>query len=168
MGDFGADEGRYAVHHNWADRLPRDADLGQARHGGDMRLAVFHYPIEGWTDAVVMNVLQGLATGVQHERTDPRLLCPAGRRLPRDRTARTAPRRTGLRGPATDRLDTRGQEGRTGSNRLLEPAVATTFGVVGSSRFDTLRKFGLRHTSNEELLAQWENVSGEKLGMLGL
>ncbi|MCE3257968.1 MAG: hypothetical protein K0Q64_2051, partial [Nitrobacter vulgaris] len=23
-------------------------------------------------------------------------------------------------------------------------------------------------TSNEELLAQWENVSGEKLGMLGL
>ena len=48
------------------------------------------------------------------------------------------------------------------------PRVATTFGVVGSSRFDTLRKFGLRHTSNEELLAQWENVSGEKLGMLGL
>ena len=26
MGDFGADEGRYAVHHPWADRLPRDAD----------------------------------------------------------------------------------------------------------------------------------------------
>ena len=41
--------------------------LGQARHGGDMRLAVFHYPIQGWTDAVVMNVLQGLATGVQLE-----------------------------------------------------------------------------------------------------
>ena len=47
-----------------ADRLPRDADLGQARHGGDMRLAVFHYPIQGWVDAVVMNVLQGLAAGV--------------------------------------------------------------------------------------------------------
>ena len=30
-----------------------------------MRLAVFHYPIEDWTDAVVMNVLQGLATGIQ-------------------------------------------------------------------------------------------------------
>ena len=64
MGDFGADAGRYAQHHPWADRLPRDAALGQARHGGDMRLAVFHYPLQGWTDAVVMNVLQGLATGV--------------------------------------------------------------------------------------------------------
>ena len=29
-----------------------------------MRLAVFHYPLEGWTDAVVMNVLQGLAAGL--------------------------------------------------------------------------------------------------------
>ena len=64
MGDFGADEGRYATYHTWADRLPRDAALGQARHGGDMRLAVFHYPIEGWTDAVVLNVLQGLAAAV--------------------------------------------------------------------------------------------------------
>jgi hypothetical protein len=54
-----------AVHGTtWADRLPRDATLGQARHGGDMRLAVFHYPLQGWTDAVAMNVLQGLATGV--------------------------------------------------------------------------------------------------------
>lgn len=55
MGDFGADEGRYATQAAWADRLPRDASLGQARHGSDMRLAVFHYPIEGWVDAVVMN-----------------------------------------------------------------------------------------------------------------
>ena len=61
MGDFGADEARYTTQHPWSDRLPRDAALGQARHGNDMRLAVFHYPIEGWTDAVVLNVLQGLA-----------------------------------------------------------------------------------------------------------
>ena len=67
MGDFGADQGRYATQHPWDDRLPRDAALGQARHGGDMRLAVFHYPIEGWVDAVVMNVLQGLAAGVTLE-----------------------------------------------------------------------------------------------------
>ena len=67
MGDFGVDEGRYATYHSWADRLPRDASLGQARHGGDMRLAVFHYPIEGWTDAVVLNVLQGLAAAVTLE-----------------------------------------------------------------------------------------------------
>ena len=93
MGDFGADEGRYAVYHTWADRLPRDASLGQARHGGDMRLAVFHYPIEGWTDAVVLNVLQGLAAAVTLEEMAAGLLRPARRRRPRHRPAREAPHR---------------------------------------------------------------------------
>ena len=60
-------------------------------HGGDMRLAVFHYPIEGWTDAVVLNVLQGLAAAVTLEEMAPRLLRPARRRRsapsPRARSA---------------------------------------------------------------------------------
>uniref|UniRef100_UPI0025CBFD46 Phenylacetic acid catabolic protein n=1 Tax=uncultured Paracoccus sp. TaxID=189685 RepID=UPI0025CBFD46 len=65
MGDFGTDSRRYQQSHDWAARVARDSDLAAARRDGDMRLSVFHYPITGWTDAVVMNVLQGLATGVQ-------------------------------------------------------------------------------------------------------
>ena len=65
MGDFGTDTRRYQTQHDWAARVARDSDLGTTRREGDMRLSVFHYPITGWTDAVVMNVLQGLATGVQ-------------------------------------------------------------------------------------------------------
>ena len=65
MADFGTDTARYQRQHDWAARVARDADLGSARGGGDMRLSVFHYPIIGWADAVVMNVLMGLATGVQ-------------------------------------------------------------------------------------------------------
>ncbi|MFD1810240.1 Phenylacetic acid catabolic protein [Gemmobacter lanyuensis] len=65
MGSFGTDTARYQVQHDWAAREARDADLGTRRSGGDMRLSVFHYPIIGWADAVVMNVLMGLATGVQ-------------------------------------------------------------------------------------------------------
>src|SRR5262249_13064619 len=64
MSSFGADSARYAVHHPWGARMARDADLRTARLGGDMRLSVFHYPIQGWTDAVVMNALMGSATGV--------------------------------------------------------------------------------------------------------
>ncbi len=65
MGSFGADTGRYAVHHPWDARLERDADIGAARQGGDMRLSVFHYPLHGWIDAVVMNVLMGTASTIQ-------------------------------------------------------------------------------------------------------
>jgi ring-1,2-phenylacetyl-CoA epoxidase subunit PaaA len=65
MSDFGTDTDRYQAQHDWTARVERDADIGATRLGTDMRLAVFHYPIENWTDAVVMNVLQGLATGVQ-------------------------------------------------------------------------------------------------------
>ena len=65
MGEFGANTEKYANHHPWADRLPRDADIGTNRTDGDMRLAVFNYPLAGWSDAVVMNLLMGLAVGVQ-------------------------------------------------------------------------------------------------------
>jgi ring-1,2-phenylacetyl-CoA epoxidase subunit PaaA len=67
MESFGADAARYAVHHPWAARIARDADIGTTRHGGDMRLSVFHYPLQGWTDAVVMNVLMGKAVIIQLE-----------------------------------------------------------------------------------------------------
>ena len=67
MESFGADATRYAVHHPWAARIGRDVDIGATRQGGDMRLSVFHYPLQGWIDAVVMNVLMGKAVDVQLE-----------------------------------------------------------------------------------------------------
>ncbi|MDP1086546.1 hypothetical protein Q6245_29720, partial [Klebsiella pneumoniae] len=65
MAGFGVDTARYEGVHPWAARLARDADIGARRQGGDMRLSVFHYPLEGWVDAVVMNVLQGAAAVIQ-------------------------------------------------------------------------------------------------------
>ena len=67
MSDFGTDKALYNNAHNWSARASRDAAIDPARQGGDMRLSVFHYPLENWTDAVVMNVLMGLATVVQLE-----------------------------------------------------------------------------------------------------
>ena len=52
----------YERAHDWAARGPREGHVDPRRQGGDMRLSVFHYPLTGWTDAVVMNVLMGSAT----------------------------------------------------------------------------------------------------------
>jgi 1,2-phenylacetyl-CoA epoxidase catalytic subunit len=168
MSDFGTDADRYQAQHDWTARVERNADLGAARRGSDMRLAVFHYPIENWTDAVVMNVLQGLATGIQMNeltRVSYAPLAEVFREIaPRER------RHAELGYEGLQRI-TSMPEGRKAAREAIaywRPRVATTFGVAGSSRFDTLRKFGLRHIPNEDLLAQWEIATGEKLGVLGL
>ena len=168
MGEFGADRQRYAVHHPWADRLPRDATLGQARHGGDMRLAVFHFPLQGWTDAVVMNVLQGLAAGVtlaELERVSYAPLAEVFRAIaPRER------RHTDL-GIAGLAAIAATEEGRSAAKAAIvywQPKVADSFGTANSARFETLKRFGLRHRPNEALLADWTALVASTLAPLGL
>ena len=168
MGDFGADQARYAVHHPWADRLPRDATLGQARHGGDMRLAVFHFPLQGWTDAVVMNVLQGLAAGVtlaELERVSYAPLAEVFRAIaPRER------RHTELGVAGLVAIAATG-EGRSAARAAIaywQPKVADSFGTANSARFETLKRFGLRHRPNEALLADWTAGVASTLAPLGL
>jgi ring-1,2-phenylacetyl-CoA epoxidase subunit PaaA len=168
MGDFGADEGRYAIHHPWAARLPRDATLGQVRHGGDMRLAVFHYPLQGWTDAVVMNVLQGLATGVTLDELGRVSYAPLAEVFhaitPRER------RHTEL-GTAGLAAIAATEEGRAAAQAAIaywQPKVGDSFGTANSARFETLKRFGLRHRPNEALLAHWTAEVARTLTPFGL
>ncbi len=166
MEDFGTDADRYQAQHDWAARVARDADLGTARTGGDMRLSVFHYPITGWADAVVMNVLQGLATGVQMTeltRVSYGPLAEVFREIA-PREARHA--ELGLEG--LERIVASDPEAARASVAYWRPRVAAGFGVAGSARYDTLRRFGLRHTPNEQLLARWEKLAAEHLAALGL
>ena len=168
MGSFGADITRYAVHHPWADRLPRDACLGQARHGGDMRLSVFHYPLEGWVDAVAMNVLMGLATGVQLDelaRVSYQPLAEAFRAIA-PREARHA--ELGLEGLINIAATEEGHAAARADIAYWQPRVADSFGTVNSARFDTLKRFGLRHRPNEALLADWTALVRDRLTPLGL
>ena len=156
MGDFGADEGRYAVHHPWADRLPRDAALGQARHGGDMRLAVFHYPIEGWTDAVVHERPAGPRRR-RHARGDgdasptppsPTSSAPSPR-------ARSATPSSASPASPTIAATEEGRAAAQGRHRLLAAQGRRQLRHANSARFETLKRFGLRHRPNEALLADW-------------
>ena len=168
MGDFGADQARYAVHHPWADRLPRDATLGQARHGGDMRLAVFHFPLQGWTDAVVMNVLQGLAAGVTLEELQRVSYAPLAEVFRAIAPREKRHTELGVAGLAAIAAD---EEGRSSANAAIaywQPKVADSFGTANSARFETLKRFGLRHRPNEALLADWTALVARTLAPLGL
>lgn len=163
METFGTDGDRYQRQHDWAARVARDADLGATRTGGDMRLSVFHYPITDWADAVVMNVLQGLATGVQMTELTRVSYAPLAEvfREIAPREARHAA--LGLEGLAQlDKAEARA------AIAYWQPRVAAGFGVAGSQRYDTLARFGLRHTPNEQLLARWEAQVKENLAEVGL
>lgn len=167
MADFGTDAGRYQAMHDWASRVARDASLDALRRDGDMRLSVFHYPLIGWDDAVVMNVLMGLATQVQLTeltRISYAPLAEVFREIaPRER------RHMELGIEGIEKLATGGDK--AGLRDLIaywQPRVAATFGSLNSSRFDTLSRFGLRRTPNETLLSRWQQDVNALLERLGL
>ena len=167
MESFGTDAHRYQAQHDWAARVARDADLGASRQAGDMRLSVLHYPITGWTDAVVMNVLQGLATGVQMTELTRMSYGPLAEvfREIAPREARHA--ELGLEGLARIAATEAGKAEIRAALDYWQPRVAAGFGIAGSARYDTLKRFGLRHTPNEVLLARWQEASTAKLAELG-
>lgn len=168
MGDFGADTSRYATHHPWTARLAREADLGAARHGSDMRLSVFHYPLQGWADAVVMNVLMGRATVIQLgelEGVSYQPLAEAFRLiLPRERRHMEL----GIEGLRALAADAASRADLQASLAYWQPRVAASFGSAASEGFDRQRRFGLRRTPNAALAAAWEAEISEMLSELGL
>lgn len=168
MEEFGTDAARYQASHDWAARAPREAELGAARVEGDMRLSVFRYPVIGWTDAVVMNVLQGLATGVQMTELTRLSYGPLAEvfREIAPREARHAAQ--GLEGLERIVATEAGRAAALDAIAYWRPRVAAGFGLAGSTRYETLRRFGLRHAPNEALLARWQALVTEHLAALGL
>lgn len=168
MGSFGTDIARYQGQHDWAARVHRDTDLGTVRTGGDMRLSVFHYPITDWTDAVVMNVLMGLATGVQMTELIRVSYAPLAEVFREIAPREAHHAELGIEGltriASTEAGSTQARE----AIAYWRPRVAATFGVAGSQRFEILRRFGLRHTPNEALLAEWNQRVDARLSALNL
>lgn len=167
MGEFGADTARYAARHPWEARLPRDADIGARRHGGDMRLSVFHYPLQGWTDAVAMNALMGLATVVQLEELSRVSYAPLAEVFRAIAPREEAHAEEGLKGLARI-VEADGKAEAQASLDYWRPRVAATFGRERSERFERLARMGLRHAPNETLLAEWTRLAAGRLAPLGL
>jgi 1,2-phenylacetyl-CoA epoxidase catalytic subunit len=167
MAEFGTDKARYDSAHDWAARLPRDASVAARRQGGDMRLSVFHYPLEGWTDAVVMNVLMGQATVLQLEEMAAGSYAPFAavlrEILPRER------RHMELGCEGLVRIVEAGgaAEARAAADYWW-PRVSETFGAARSDRFDRLAAMGLRRQPNSALRARWQAAAGACLADLGV
>lgn len=168
MAEFGVDTARYEGVHPWAARLERDADIGASRQGGDMRLSVFHYPLQGWIDAVVMNVLQGAAAVIQLREFANISYQPLAEvfRAVAPREARHY--ELGREGLAQIAADAEGRERARASIAYWTPRVEAGVGPAKSSRFDTHARFGLRHRPNAELLADWRAETARVLAELDL
>ena len=167
MGEFGADARRYADHHPWTARVARETDLGTARHGPDMRLNVFHYPLQGWADAVVMNVLMGRATVIQLGEAAQASYQPLAEAFREILPAETRHAELGEAGLA--RIVAGGGRGAAqASLAYWAPRVAASFGTSDSARFAALRRFGLRRTPNADLLSRWRADVAARLAPLGL
>lgn len=166
MAEFGTDVSRYNAAHDWAARVGRDEDIGARRHGGDMRLSVFHYPLQGWADAVTMNVLMGTASVIHLEEMALASYSPLAEvlreLLPRERRHLEL----GLEG--LERLvgTARGAVG--AALAYWHPKVSQTFGPETSERYDRLRAMGLRHHPNADLRQRWQSAVESHLQGLGL
>jgi len=163
MGDFGANSARYANHHPWTERLPREADLGAGRTGSDMRLSVFRYPLAGWADSVVMNFLMGLAAGIQLEelaRVSYQPLAETYRGIRGIEANHTKLAREGMA-----ELD---REAAADSVAYWWPRVAESFGQIQSDRAAALSAFGLRHSDNNAMRTRWEGEAQAELKKFGL
>ncbi|MQX36705.1 Phenylacetic acid catabolic protein [Roseospira navarrensis] len=168
MAPFGINPTLYVRAHCWDSRLDREMELGNRRVGGDKRLNVFHAPLEGWLDAITMNMLMGAAVAVQlGELTDCSYqpLCAVMGEIAARESAHAAAGETAL-AQAIERSRTP-----TAAQVAVDywyPRVAHTFGRVDSAHFERYRQFGLRRHTNAELLNRWVATTDPRLTALGL
>ncbi|WP_262297483.1 Phenylacetic acid catabolic protein [Microvirga sesbaniae] len=168
MEQFGADTAQYVGAHPWASRLDRSVNLATRRIAGDMRLNVFHYPINGWVDAVVMNCLMGQATVVQLDELTRGSYQPLA-----DVLAEILPveKRHAERGEQGLRAALERGHDRTDAQASVNywyPRVADTFGSSASDHFAQHRKYGLRQKGRDELTGQWQSHVHPMLSRFGL
>lgn len=165
---FGVNPLLYVRSHAWDARLDRDLDLGTRRIGGDKRLNVFHYPLEGWDDAIAFNMLMGSATAIQLAEMADCSYAPLAEAiaqiLPREHE-HTALGESGIR----QAIDRSGK--RTGVQAAIDywhPRVQATFGRTESDHAAACIAYGLRRRDNATMLTDWNTqitAAAERLGL---
>lgn len=167
MGEFGADTERYATHHPWTARLDRDDDVGATRSEHDMRLAVFNYPISGWTDAVIMNLLMSRAVAEQLAEFSTVSYQPLAEVFRQIAPVEAHHGALALEG-AVKLAESGETEQMQGAVDYWWPRVAVSFGGDDPKRFAFLTSIGLRHNRNSALKERWSQAAGAVVEQLGL
>lgn len=156
MGEFGANTDRYASHHPWTDRLPRDTPPGAHRSAHDMRLSVLNYPLEGWADAVAMNLCMGLGVGVQLEEMQKVSYQPLAEAIRAIRPVES--RHTELAREGVERLLNSGSGKKIADSLAYwQSRVAAMFGDIDDDRMVQLRAWGLRGQTGSVLRTTWQS-----------
>ncbi|HMQ58015.1 MAG TPA: phenylacetate-CoA oxygenase subunit PaaI [Rhizobiaceae bacterium] len=168
MGEFGTNTDRYVTAHPWSDRLPRNASIGATRAGADMRLSVFHYPVEGWVDAVAMNVVMGEAAKVQLGEFEGVSYQPLALAFRQIRAVEDTHLELGIAGLQAIIGERGGREAVREAVAYWRPRVADSFGASDSARFERLARYGLRRRENAGLRAEWERALDATLKALGV
>ena len=168
MQEFGANTTRYVKQHPWAVRQSRDADLGKRRREGDMRLNVFHYPLNDWCDAVTMNLLMGGATVLQLEELRQCSYQPLADVMTDIVKVEQRHADLGEEGVRVLLQDGMAVDTVQESINYWAPRVADTFGSAASERQGLLETFGLRQRGNEALLNQWQSDMQTRLSSMQL
>jgi 1,2-phenylacetyl-CoA epoxidase catalytic subunit len=167
MGEFGVNTERYATHHPWSDRLPRDTAPGSTRSRHDMRLSVFNYPLAGWADAVVMNFCMGHAVAVQLEDMARCSYQPLAEAIQGIRPVEAHHTKLAAEGIAALIAQEETRESVAASLAYWRPRVAAVFGPVRPERWEQLRNWGLRHRSPEEMAQDWGGRLSRGLDEIG-
>jgi len=168
MEQFGAKLTPYVQAHPWAARQARDVNLGTRRVDGDMRLNVFHYPIEGWLDSVVMNLLMGRASVLQLGEFASCSYQPFADVIAQILPVEERHASLGEKGLKQALANGASIADAQASVDYWYPRVADSFGRAGSDHIDNYKKYGLRTQANESLLGAWQADVGQRLAALGL
>lgn len=168
MDQFGANTSQYVSAHPWAARRDRSVYFGTRRIEGDMRLNVFHYPIQGWVDAVILNTLMGMATIVQLDELVRCSYAPLADAITEILPVETCHAKFGEKGLAAILAGGHDRTDAQASINYWYRRVADTFGRADSERFEMYRKYGLRQRPNHELLQQWHDKVDVILDRFGL
>ena len=155
MQPFAVNGDLYMRTHPWAARIGRDIDLGLRRIPGDKRLNVFHYPIESWYDALMVDLLVGHSLAIQLEDLAGCSYTPLAGEL-----RAIAPLERTLADLAVPLLEAAiARDGRLSAAQIAldywHGRAIATFGNVDSERFAVYRRYAIRRATNATLLAQW-------------
>lgn len=167
MEPFGVNPALYVREHSWTARLDRDLDLGNRRVGGDRRLNVFHYPIDGWTDAVVFNWLMSTASAIQLDELAHSSYAPLAEVMAGIVAREAEHARHGKAGVEAAAGHSTGRLAVQASIVYWRPRVAASFGRTDSDRFALYTRYGLRRHSNAELLGRWTESVTPLIAALG-
>lgn len=155
MSTFGTDSLRYEQQHDWAARIGREDSLENRSEQLDMRLPVFYYPLQGWVDAVVMNVLQGLAAQVQLAELAQVSYTPFAEAIRAIQEGEKEHLEQGIEALKGILTSSEHRDEVSSSFNYWRDKVSAGFSQAHPERYEMLKKFGIRHQSNERMLEEW-------------